>query len=135
MGVSINQVVIAGNLTRDPELRSLPSGQNVASFSIAVNRHFQKDGGEKVEEVSYVKIVAWAKLAEICNEYLKKGSPVLVSGRIQSRSWEAEDGSKRSATEVVASNVQFLSTGKKQEKAESTSEPKNELAPDEDIPF
>ena len=91
-----------GNLTRDPELRYLPSGQPVTSFSIAMNRVYNSQTGEKKEEVSYVRVVVWARLAEICNEYLKKGSPVFVEGRMQSRSWEGQDGTKRSTIEVVA---------------------------------
>lgn len=111
MAASLNKVFLMGNLTRDPELRYLPSEQPVTSFSIAVNRTYNSQTGEKKEEVSYVRIVVWARLAEICNEYLKKGSPVFVEGRLQSRSWEAQDGTKRSAIEVVAQNVQFLPRG------------------------
>lgn len=111
MAASLNKVLLMGNLTRDPELRYLPSGQPVTSFSIAMNRVYNSQTGEKKEEVSYVRIVVWARLAEICNEYLKKGSPVFVEGRLQSRSWEAQDGTKRSTMEVVAQNVQFLPRG------------------------
>ena len=102
--------MLMGNLTRDPELRYIPSGQAVTSFSVAVNRAYNSQSGEKKEEVSFIRVVAWAKLAENCNEYLKKGSPVFVEGRLQSRSWEAQDGTKRSTMEVVAQTVQFLST-------------------------
>ncbi|MSR77811.1 MAG: single-stranded DNA-binding protein [Candidatus Omnitrophica bacterium] len=108
MAASFNKVLLLGNLTRDPELRYLPSGQPVTSFSIAVNRAYTAQTGEKKEEVSFVRIVVWARLAEICNEYLKKGSPVFVEGRLQSRSWDAPDGTKRSTMEVVAQSVQFL---------------------------
>ena len=108
MAASLNKVFLMGNLTRDPELRYLPSGQPVTSFSIAMNRVYNSQTGEKKEEVSYVRVVVWARLAEICNEYLKKGSPVFVEGRLQSRSWEGQDGTKRSTIEVVAQNVQFL---------------------------
>ncbi|HRK61288.1 MAG TPA: single-stranded DNA-binding protein [Candidatus Omnitrophota bacterium] len=111
MAASLNKVFLMGNLTRDPELRYLPSGQPVTSFSIAMNRVYNSQTGEKKEEVSYVRVVVWARLAEICNEYLKKGSPVFVEGRLQSRSWEAQDGTKRSSIEVVAQNVQFLPRG------------------------
>lgn len=111
MAASLNKVFLMGNLTRDPELRYLPSGQPVTSFSIAMNRTYNSQTGEKKEEVSYVRVVVWARLAEICNEYLKKGSPVFVEGRLQSRSWEGQDGTKRSAIEVVAQNVQFLPRG------------------------
>lgn len=100
-----------GNLTRDPELRYIPSGQAVTSFSVAVNRVYLSQSGEKKEEVSFIRVVVWGKRAEVCNEYLKKGSPVFVEGRLQSRSWEAQDGTKRSTIEVVALNVQFLGRG------------------------
>lgn len=108
MAASFNKVMLMGNLTRDPELRYLPSGQAVASFTIAVNRNYVSQSGEKKEEASFFRVVVWAKLGEVCNEYLKKGSPVFVEGRLQSRNWEAQDGTKRSTIEVVAQNVQFL---------------------------
>jgi len=109
MAASLNKVMLIGNLTRDPELRYLPSGQAVANFTIAVNRTYNSQSGEKKEEVNFIRIVVWARRAEVCNEYLKKGSPVFVEGRLQSRSWEAQDGSKRSTMEVNAQSVQFLS--------------------------
>src|SRR5574343_646145 len=108
MAVSLNKVMLIGNLTRDPELRYIPSGQAVTTFTIAVNRTFNSKGGEKKEEVCFIRIVVWARLAEICNEYLKKGRSVFVEGRIQTRSWDGPDGAKRYSTEVVADNVQFL---------------------------
>lgn len=111
MAASLNKVLLMGNLTRDPELRYIPSGQAVTSFSIAVNRVYLSQSGEKKEEVSFIRCVVWGKRAEVCNEYLKKGSPVFVEGRLQSRSWEAQDGTKRSTIEVVAMNVQFLPRG------------------------
>src|SRR3990167_1258908 len=110
MAASFNKVLLMGNLTRDPELRYIPSGQAVASFTVAVNRAYNSQSGEKKEEVSFIRVVVWARLAENCNEYLKKGSPVFVEGRLQSRSWEAQDGTKRSTIEVVAQSVQFLSS-------------------------
>ena len=97
-----------GNLTRDPELRYVPSGAAVANFSVAVNRTYKDNAGEKKEDVSFIRIVVWGKMAEICGEYLTKGRPVLVEGRLKSRSWEAQDGQKRSALDVVATTVQFL---------------------------
>lgn len=106
-----------GNLTRDPELRYIPSGQAVCSFSVAVNRTYMSQSGEKKEEVSFIRVVVWAKRAEVCNEYLKKGSPVFIEGRLQSRSWEAQDGTKRSTIEVIAQNVQFLSRAPRGEEA------------------
>ncbi len=105
---SLNKVLLIGNLTRDPELRYIPSGSAVASFTIASNRVYKLPTGEKKEEVSFIKVVVWGRMAEICGEYLKKGRPVFVEGRLQSRSWDGPDGQKRSAVEVVATNVQFM---------------------------
>ena len=108
MAASLNKVLLIGNLTRDPELRYIPSGTAVATFTIAVNRVYTSQAGEKKEEVAFIKIVVWGRRAEVCGEYLSKGSPVFIEGRIQSRSWEGQDGQKRSTTEVIADNVQFL---------------------------
>ncbi len=108
MAASFNKVLLMGNLTRDPELRYVPSGTAVATFTIAVNRVYTSQAGEKKEEVSFIKIVVWGRRAEVCGEYLSKGSPVFVEGRLQSRNWEGQDGQKRSTTEVIADNVQFL---------------------------
>ncbi|MEK7273948.1 MAG: single-stranded DNA-binding protein [Candidatus Desantisbacteria bacterium] len=103
-----NRVILAGNLTRDPELRHIPSGQPVVHFTIAVNRNFITQTGEKKEEVSFIPIIVWGKQAESCNKYLNKGRPVLLEGRIQQRSWVATTGEKKSILEVVADRVQFL---------------------------
>lgn len=105
---NLNKVLLIGNLTRDPELRYIPSGSAVASFSLAMNRVYKLQTGEKKEETTFVRVVVWGRMAEVCGEYLKKGRPVFVEGRLQSRSWEGQDGQKRQATEVVATNVQFL---------------------------
>lgn len=105
---SLNKVFIMGNLTRDPELRYVPSGTAVATFTIAVNRVYTSQAGEKKEEVSFIRVVVWGRRAEVCGEYLSKGSPVFVEGRLQSRSWEGQDGQKRNTIEVIADNVQFL---------------------------
>ena len=117
---NLNRVFMIGNLTRDPELRYIPSGQAVATFSIAMNRVYTTNG-ERKEDVSFVRVVTWAKRAEVCAKYLKKGSPVFVEGRLQSRSWETQDGQKRSILEVVANNVQFLSRGQGKGAAEGGS--------------
>ena len=105
---SLNKVLLIGNLTRDPELRYVPSGSAVASFTLAMNRVYKLQTGEKKEEVSFVKVIVWGRMAEVCGEYLTKGSPVFVEGRLQSRSWDGADGQKRSVLEVVAMNIQFL---------------------------
>jgi len=116
MAASLNKVFIMGNLTRDPELRYVPSGAAVANFTVAVNRVYKDKTGAKKEDASFIRVVIWGKIAEVCGEYLSKGRPVLVEGRLQSRSWEGQDGQKRSVLEVVADNVQFLgSRGKKEE--------------------
>lgn len=133
MSLNINKVIIAGNLTRDPELRFIPSGQGVCNFTIATNRTYNSKDGEKKEEVTFLRVVAWGKLAEICNEYLKKGSSAYVEGRLQVRIWESEDGSKRTATDVLANNVQFLGKPKSDSKPQESVD--HELQPDEEIPF
>ncbi|MDD5633699.1 MAG: single-stranded DNA-binding protein [Candidatus Omnitrophica bacterium] len=108
MAASLNKVFIMGNLTRDPELRYIPSGSAVANFTVAVNRIYKDNAGQKKEDVSFIRVVVWGKMAEICGEYLTKGRPVLVEGRLKSRTWEAQDGQKRNALDVVATSVQFL---------------------------
>lgn len=107
MARSFNQVILMGNLTRDPELRTIPSGQSVCSFSLALNRSYKGQDGEWQEATDYVDIVAWGPLGERVAQYLSKGRPCLVNGRLQSRSWE-QDGQKRSKVEVVAQDVTFL---------------------------
>jgi single-strand DNA-binding protein len=107
MARSLNQVIVMGNLTRDPELRQTPSGQNVCSFSLALNRSYKDQAGEWQEATDYIDIVAWGPLGERVSQYLHKGSRTLVQGRLQSRSWEQE-GQKRSKVEVLASDVTFL---------------------------
>lgn len=102
-----NKVVMMGNLTRDPELRTTPSGQNVTSFSLAVNRSWKNAQGETQEAVDYIDCNVWGKPAEIVNQYMKKGSGILVSGRLQQRSWEQE-GQKRSKVEVVVEDFNFV---------------------------
>lgn len=109
MARSFNQVVLMGNLTRDPELRSTANGQSVCSFSLALNRSYKDGDGNWQEATDYVDVTTWANLAERVNQYLSKGRPVLVVGRLQNRTWE-QDGQKRSKVEVVASDVTFLGT-------------------------
>lgn len=121
MAASVNRVFLIGNLTRDPELRYIPSGQAVTSFTLAINRTYMATTGEKKEEVSFIRVVVWGKRAEVCHEYLRKGSPAFVEGRLQSRSWDAPDGTKRSTIEVIAQNVQFL--GRSSERREEPTPP------------
>lgn len=107
MARSLNQVFLMGNLTRDPELRQTPTGQNVCSFSLALNRSYKDQSGEWQEATDYVDIVAWGPLAERVSQYMSKGRRCLVQGRLQSRNWE-QDGQKRSKVEVLANDVTFL---------------------------
>ena len=103
-----SKAIITGNLTRDPELRTTTSGNSVCSFSVAVNRTYKGNDGENKEEVSYIDCVAWGKLGEVIANYAKKGSGVLVSGRLSQRSFEGKDGTKRSRTEIVAEDFNFV---------------------------
>ena len=103
-----SKAIITGNLTRDPELRSTGSGTNVCSFSVAVNRVYRDTNGENKEDVSYIDCSAWGKLGEMISQYAKKGSGVLVSGRLNQRSWEDKSGNKRSNTEIVVEDFNFL---------------------------
>jgi len=107
MARSVNQVILMGNLTRDPELRQTPTGQSVCSFSLALNRAYQDKGGQWQEATDYIDCVAWGPLAERVAQYLNKGRRALVQGRLQSRSWE-QDGQKRSKVEVLANDVTFV---------------------------
>lgn len=107
MARSLNQVTLMGNLTRDPELRQTPTGQNVTSFSLALNRSYKDASGEWQEATDYIDIVCWGPLAERVAQYLSKGRRCLVQGRLQSRSWE-QDGAKRNKVEVLANDVTFL---------------------------
>ncbi len=106
--MSLNRAQIIGNVTRDPELRQIPGGQTVASFSVATNFVWTDQSGQKQERAEFHNIVAWRKLAEIVGQFVKKGSKVYVEGRIQTRDWEGEDGVKRYRTEIVAENVIML---------------------------
>lgn len=103
----INKAQIYGNLTKDPELKSLPSGSSVVNFSVATNRTWKDKEGRKQEEVQYHNIVCFGKTAENVVQYMRKGSAILVEGRIQTRSWETQDGSKRYTTEIIAEQIQF----------------------------
>jgi single-strand DNA-binding protein len=107
MARSVNQVILMGNLTRDPELRQTPNGQSVVSFSLALNRAYKDQSGEWQEATDFIDVVAWGPLAERVSQYMSKGRRCLVQGRLQSRSWE-QDGQKRSKVEVLANDVTFL---------------------------
>jgi single-strand DNA-binding protein len=109
---SLNKVLLIGNLTRPPELRYTPSGTAVADLRLAVNRAYTTQGGERREDTCFLTVVVWGKQAESCGEYLDKGSPILIEGRLQTRDWETKDGQKRNVVEVVAERVQFMGRGK-----------------------
>lgn len=105
--MNLNKAFIIGNLTSDPELKTLPSGTSVVSFGVATNRAWKDQQGQKKEEVQFHNIVAFGKQAEVIHQYLKKGSSIFIEGRIQTRMWDAKDGSKRSRTEIVIESFQF----------------------------
>jgi len=137
---SVNKVILVGNLGADPEVRYTPSGRAVASFRIATTEQWTGKDGEKTERTEWHRIVAWARLGEICGEYLRKGSQVYVEGRLQTRQWEDKEGNKRYTTEIVAQTMQMLgSAAGKGGMAKSTEErfPTEEPVsiPDDDIPF
>lgn len=106
--MNLNKAMIIGNLTRNPETRTTPNGQTVCSFGVATNRIWTNAQGQKQESVEFHNIVAWGKLAEICGQYLTKGRKVYVEGRLQTREWEGQDGTKRNRTEIVAENMIIL---------------------------
>jgi single-strand DNA-binding protein len=116
----LNKVMIIGHLGRDPEMRYTPSGRPVTSFSVATSRSWTTAEGERRTETEWFNIVAWASLAEICNQYLKKGHLVYIEGRLQTRRWEDEGGNKRTATEVVAREMIMLN--EKRDKADGEAE-------------
>jgi single-strand DNA-binding protein len=106
--MNVNKVIVAGNLTRDPETRTISSGQTVTSFGLATNRFWtDKETGQKQKQTEYHNIVVWGKLGELAQEYLKKGSLAFVEGRLQTNVWEDQQGNKRSKTEIVAEKLQF----------------------------
>jgi len=134
---SYNKVLLMGNLTRDPELRFTAGGSAVANFGIAVNRKF-KQGEEWKEDVCFVDITVWGKLAENCTEYLSKGRSVFVDGRLNFSSWEGKDGQKRNKLDVVANSVDFLSKpggGGDSSGFSSSGQGDSQISEKDDIPF
>lgn len=112
--MNLNKAMLIGNLTRDPEVRNTPTGQTVASFSIATNQVWTDQSGQKKERVDYHNIVVWRRLAEICAQYLHKGSKIYIEGRMQTRDWTGQDGIKRYRTEIVGDNMIMLDRGGQQ---------------------
>lgn len=110
---SLNKVILIGNLTRDPELRYTPQGNAVCSLGLATNRSWQpQDGGERREETEFHRLVAWNKLAELCSQLLSKGRKIYIEGRLQTRSWDAQDGTKKTITEIVIEDMIVLDSRK-----------------------
>lgn len=130
MAKSLNRAQIIGNLTRDPELRYTPNGTAVCSFSVATNRNWTTDSGEKREEVEFHRVVAWNKLAEICSQYLVKGRKVFLEGRLSTRSWNAQDGTQKSTTEIIITDMILLDSRRNEE--EKVDEGAVPVLPEED---
>jgi len=136
--MNLNRVLIAGRLTADPELRTTPSGDQVSSFSVATNRFWRTKEGERKESTEFHNVVVWGRQAEVVNQFSKKGSIILVEGRLQTRSWEGKDGQTRRTTEIVADNIQLGPRGSEtganfsQDKGPSREEGKQEDA--EELP-
>jgi len=134
----MNKAVLIGNLTRDPELKTTAAtGSSVCNFTLAVQRRFKNQAGER--EADFIPIVAWKQTAELCAKYLRKGSKVAVEGSIQTRNYDAQDGTRRYVTEIVANEVEFLTKAGEQ-RQESAPPPSDSTAPpmqgiDEDLPF
>lgn len=105
---SLNRATILGNLTRDPEVKQIPSGQSVCTLGVATNRQWTDQSGQKQEATEFHNVVAWGRLAEICGQYLAKGRKVYIEGRLQTREWEGQDGIKRYRTEIIAENLIML---------------------------
>jgi single-strand DNA-binding protein len=132
MAKSFNQAIIMGNLTRDPELRATPGGQQVASFAVATNRTWNDPSGERKEAVEFHEVVAWGKLGELAAQYLAKGRKVMVIGRLQTQSWE-KDGVKQRRTEIVASDINFLDAPGAAASASEAPEPKTASKKSDDV--
>jgi single-strand DNA-binding protein len=106
--MDLNKAMLIGRLTKNPELRSTPNGQSVTSFGLATNRYFTDPSGQKQEKTEFHSIVVWGKLAEICSQYLAKGRRAYIEGRLQTREWVAQDGTRRYSTEIIAENLIML---------------------------
>ncbi len=146
--MNLNKAMIIGNLTRDPETRNTPSGQTVASFSVATNMVWNDQSGQQQRKAEFHNVVAWRRLAEICGQYLQKGSKVYIEGRLQTSEWTGQDGVKRYRTEIIAENMIMLdnkgnstpdSNYEKVENIETNNSPSEEVSEDEikveNIPF
>ena len=130
--MNFNKAFVLGNVTRDPELRTTPSGQSVCSFGVATNRVWKDQAGQQQRATEFHNVVAWGRLAEICNQYLKKGSLVFIEGRIQTRSWQDQNGQKKFRTEIVTERMQLGPRGSRAE-APSPAEPAGQPEPPEPV--
>lgn len=129
MAVSLNRVILAGNLTRDPQVRFLANEQAVANFGLAVNRRFKGGDGQMKEEVTFIDIEAWGRTAELVGQYLTKGRACFIEGRLKLDSWDDKDGQKRQKLKVVADNVQFMDSGNRGERPAGAAASGDEGAP------
>jgi single-strand DNA-binding protein len=139
---NLNKVFLIGNLTRDPELKFTPQGTAVCKLGIAVNRQYKSSDGELKKQTDFFTVVVWGKTGENCSKFLAKGRPVFIEGRLQTRSYETQDNQKRSVTEIVADNVQFL--GGRDDRAAADDQPRDTateqaefapVEPDGNVPF
>ena len=135
------KIIVAGNLGRDPEMRYTPSGQAVTNFSVATNRQYTSSDGQQVKETTWFRISAWGRLAETCNQYLRRGSKVLIEGRLNAdqatggpRIWTDQEGQSRASYELTAETIRFLST-RQEDEAFQASSPMGDQPEDDDIPF
>jgi len=142
MSSYMSNLIVVGNLGRDPEMRYTPSGKPVTDFSVAVNRQFTGSNGQPVKDVVWFKVSTWGKQAEVCNQYLKKGAKVLIEGRLDydpktggPKTWEGQDGSYHTGFALVAQVVRFLSAKSEGSAVAESAESGFTGAPEEDIPF
>lgn len=137
---NVNKVFLIGNLTRDPELRYTPNGTAVASFGLATTRKYRAQSGEQQEETCFVEVEVWARRAEVMSEYLSKGRPVFIEGRLRLDTWETPQGDKRSRMKVVVENFQFLggrraASGEREDLVEDEPREQKAKSDEDDIPF
>lgn len=134
--MAFSKVVILGNITRDPELKTTPNGSNLANFTVAINRNYTSQSGEKQTETSFIDCVAWGKTGETIAKYFQKGRQILVSGRLNQRTWQDKDtGRNRSALDVVVEEFSFVNDGNRQNGSISPNEISDESVDLSDIPF
>ncbi|MBI2862342.1 MAG: single-stranded DNA-binding protein [Chloroflexi bacterium] len=126
--------MVIGNVGQNPEMRFTPNGTPTTTFTLATNRSWTSPDGERRQETQWFRVVSWSKLAEFCNQYVTKGQKVYVEGRLRTRDWEGADGQKRTSVEIIANDLQLLSTRQREEGGEEASELLTDIVP-EDLPF